>query len=114
MRGRQCNGPRAKLQEESVLHFRRLNGLAATHGVPLAVNEFGLMRWEPGAAAFMADQMDLFEQRGMNHTLWEWASSFEPQADNDAFNFRHGPDPDHHTDLASSDRRLQCFNVVRI
>jgi len=28
------------------------------------------MRWEPGADLFMDDQMDLIEQRGMNHALW--------------------------------------------
>ena len=52
----------------------------------------------------MDDQMDLFEQRGMNHALWAWDPSWEPWAEeNDAFNFRHGPDPDHHADVASSD-----------
>jgi TolB protein len=77
---------------------------AATHSVPLAANEFGVVRWVPGAAAFMDDQMDLFEQRGMNHALWMWAPSWAPwEQENDAFNFRHGADPHNHTDLASSD-----------
>jgi uncharacterized protein (TIGR01370 family) len=77
---------------------------AATHGVPVAVNEFGTVRWVPGAADFMDDQIDLFEQQGMNHALWSWDPSWEPwTAENDAFNFRHGPDPDHHADVASSD-----------
>jgi cysteinyl-tRNA synthetase len=76
----------------------------ATHGVPVAVNEFGLMRWEPGAAEFMDDQMDLFEQRGMNHALWLWDPSWEPWTrENDAFNFRHGPNPNNHADVESSD-----------
>jgi len=48
--------------------------------------------------------MDLFEQRGMNHALWLWETSWPPIQDEiDAFNFRHGPDPDNHTDVASSD-----------
>lgn len=77
---------------------------AATHGVPVAVNEFGVMRWEPGAADFMDDQMDLFEQRGMNYALWVWDPSWEPWTEEvDAFNFRHGPDPNNHTDVESSD-----------
>ena len=76
----------------------------ATHGVPVAVNEFGLMRWEPGAADFMDDQMDLFEQRGMNHALWCWDPSWEEWVEEvDAFNFRHGPDPNNHADVESSD-----------
>jgi len=75
----------------------------AAHGVPVAANEFGVMRWEPGAADFMDDQMDLFEQRGMNYALWLWETSWEPYAEEvDAFNFRHGPDPHNHADVESS------------
>lgn len=77
---------------------------AARHGVRVAVNEFGLMRWDPGAAEFMDDQMDLFEQRGINHALWVWDPSWQPWTEEvDAFNFRHGPDPDHDADITSSD-----------
>jgi cysteinyl-tRNA synthetase len=80
-----------------------VDDFASTHGAPVTVNEFGLVRWVPGAAEFMDDQMDLFEQRGMNYALWEWASSWEPHAENDAFDFRHGSDPDHHAEVESSD-----------
>ncbi|MFQ6083007.1 MAG: hypothetical protein ACE5WD_06580, partial [Candidatus Aminicenantia bacterium] len=76
----------------------------ATHSVPVAVNEYGVMRWEPGAADFMDDQMDLFEQRGINYALWSWDPSWEPWTEEvDAFNFRHGPAPNNHTDVESSD-----------
>jgi len=76
----------------------------AAHGVPVAANEYGVMRWEPGADMFMADQMDLFEQRGLNYALWLWETSWEPiQEEIDAFNFRHGPDPDNHQDVSESD-----------
>ena len=76
----------------------------AEHGVPVAVNEFGVVRWEPGAAEFMDDQMGLFEQRGMNYALWLWETSWTPYAEAvDAFNFRHGPDPKHHADVTRSD-----------
>jgi len=81
-----------------------VDAFAATHGVPVAVNEFGLMRWEPGGADLMDDQMDLFEQRGINHALWVWDPSWQPWTEEvDAFNFRHGPDPEHHADVTSSD-----------
>ena len=76
----------------------------ASHHAPVAVNEFGVVRWVPGAAAFMDEQMDLFEQRGMNHALWEWQTSWAPFAEEvNAFNFRFGPDPDNASDLASSE-----------
>jgi len=80
-----------------------VDGFVAEHGVPVAVNEFGVMRWEPGADAFLGDEMDLFEQRGLNYALWLWESSWPPiQEEIDAFNFRHGPDPNNHTDVESA------------
>ena len=76
----------------------------STHGIPVAVNEFGAVRWTPNVDVFMDDEMDLFEQRGMNHALWVWDPAWEPWTQQvDAFNFRHGPDPNNHTDVASSD-----------
>jgi hypothetical protein len=81
-----------------------IDDFRTTHGVPVAVNEFGVMRWEPGAGDYMDDEMDLFEQRGLNHALWLWECSWPPIQDEiDAFNFRHGPDPDNHADVTSSD-----------
>jgi len=81
-----------------------VDGFVAANHVPVAVNEFGAMRWEPGVDDFMDDQMALFEQRGMNYALWLWETSWPPYAaDVDAFNFRHGPDPHNHTDVGSSD-----------
>jgi endoglucanase len=64
------------------------------HDVIVGVNEFGVHRWVPGGAQFMTDQMDLFEERGMNHALWSWDPSWEYWTEevND-FNFRFGPDP---------------------
>jgi len=80
-----------------------VDDFVATHGVPVGVNEFGAVRWVPNAAAFMDDQMDLFEQRGMNHALWKWEVSWEEYAQEDhAFNLRYGPDPDHRSDVAAS------------
>ncbi len=80
-----------------------VDGFKSTHGVPVASNEFGLVRWAPDAAAFMDDQMDMFEARGMNYALWLWETSWpEYAASVDAFNFRHGPDPNNHTDVVTS------------
>lgn len=70
------------------------------HGLPVAVNEFGLVRWAPGAEIFMADQIALLNARGLNHALWEWQPAWEPiQTEIDYFNLRHGPDPDNHTNV---------------
>ncbi|NOZ05413.1 MAG: cellulase family glycosylhydrolase [Chloroflexi bacterium] len=91
----------------------------ATHGIPVAANEFGTMRWETGAAAFMNDEMALFEQRGLNYALWDWEPAWAPwNVEVDAFNFRHGPDPSHHTDVASSDlisviKKYWARNTIR-
>ncbi len=83
--------------------FAVLEDFAVQHQTPVAVNEFGLVRWVPGAAEFMDDQMALFEEYGINYALWQWESSWPPiQEEIDAFNFRHGPDSDNHEDVASS------------
>jgi hypothetical protein len=84
-------------------YLSAIDAFKAEHGVPVAVNEFGVQRWVPGGAAFMDDQIDLFEQRGMNYALWAWSPAWKPQVENDAFNFLHGPDPNYHADVESSD-----------
>ncbi len=87
-----------------------IDEFADEHQVPVAVNEYGLMRWEPGAAQFMSDEMSLFEARGINYALWLWETSWPPYAAAvDAFNFRHGPNPDHHQDVEKS----ELITVIR-
>jgi hypothetical protein len=84
--------------------FSPVDDFVSMHGAPMAVNEFGVLRWEPGAAEFMDDQMNLLEQRGINHALWLWEASWEEHAEEvHAFNFRYGPDPNHYDDVAWSD-----------
>ncbi len=80
-----------------------LDEFAAANNAPVAVNEFGLMRWQPGADVFMDDQMSLFEERGINYALWAWHASWPPLAEGDhEFNFRFGPDPDSRADVETS------------
>lgn len=96
-----------------------VDNFVAKHGVSAGVNEFGVVRWVPGAADFMDDQMGLFEQRGLNHALWEWSTSWKPYRKQiDAFNFLHGPNPHNHTDVTSSDlieviKRYWSYNTAR-
>ena len=74
----------------------------ATHSVPVSCNEYGLVRWAPGADTFMDHSMELFEDRGMNYALWVWDPDYEPlTGENNAFNFRFGSDPDNINDVAN-------------
>ena len=79
-----------------------VDDFANAHDAPAAVNEFGVVRWVPGAAQFMDDQMALFEQRDMNHAFWVWDPVWEPWTEEvNAFHFRYGPDPDNASDVES-------------
>ena len=83
--------------------FGAIDGFVDRYGVPVAATEFGVMRWAPGADRFVRDEMELFEARGMNHAIWLWECSWEPyEREVDAFNFRHGPNPHVHRDVATS------------
>jgi hypothetical protein len=98
-------------EEDDILDKSSLDHLLSTvdtfvsmNDVPIAVTEFGLVRWAPGAGQFMDDLMDLFEERGWNHALWVWNPSWEEWNEEvDAFNLMHGPDPNNHSDVESSD-----------
>jgi len=78
-------------------------------GASVAVNEFGVVRWAPGAVEFIRDEVDLFEMYGMNSAIWLWSASWPDQVENDAFNFLHGPDPSNHQDLLSN----ELIDIVR-
>ncbi|MBN2502717.1 MAG: cellulase family glycosylhydrolase [Anaerolineales bacterium] len=70
-----------------------VDDFAAETGAPVAVDEFGVVRWAPNAVQFMDDSMSLFEERGMNHSLWEWSASYEPfVSEVNAFTFGFGPE----------------------
>lgn len=81
-------------------YLSAIDGFKSQYHAPVAVNEFGVMRWTPNGPAFMDDQMDLFEQRGMNHALWSWDPAWEPFTEEvNPFNFRFGPDPDNRVEV---------------
>lgn len=72
----------------------------AKHGAPVSVNEFGVLRWVPGAADFMRDEMELFEQRGMNHAFWVWDPNWTPWSESvHGMNYHFGPDPENVTSV---------------
>jgi hypothetical protein len=72
-------------------------------GAPVAVNEFGVVRWAPGAADFLRDEIEFFEQNGLNHALWVWEPTYEPwltSLDIDhAMFYPFGPDPNNLQDV---------------
>ena len=73
---------------------------SAKQNAPVMVNEFGVERWQPGAADFIRDEIDLFEEYGWNYAAWQWQPAWPPLADGDnSFNFRIGPAPEHLTDM---------------
>jgi len=82
---------------------------SAKNGVPVAVDEFGVNRWAPGAAQFMDDEMALFEQMGMNMAYWEWASGWRPFVEDvNDMEYRFGPEPGNTTPVPND-----LWNVVQ-
>ncbi len=88
-------------------------------GAPVAINEYGMMRWVPNAVEFLDDEMALFEQWGINYAIWVWEVSYPPFAEEvHHFNFRYGVDPQNIQDDLSNDlikilRSYWELNTVR-
>jgi len=81
-----------------------IDSFKETYAVPVAINEFGIMRWEPGAVYFLNDEMYLFEQHALNYALWAWEPSWNPYTEKvDAFNYRHGTNPDNNINVFPND-----------
>jgi hypothetical protein len=83
--------------------LQTIDGFQSSSSVAVAVNEFGPVRYAPNADDYLDDLIGLFEDRALNHALWEWGASWPGYIDNDAFSFRHGADPNNHTDVTTSD-----------
>ena len=76
----------------------------STNSKPVVLNEWGLLRYEPGAAAYINDMASIFEQLKINSAIWDWTSSFEathPETADDSFNYQHGADPGNHANVES-------------
>jgi len=73
------------------------------NSVPVAITEFGVQRWIPGAAQFMDDQIALFEDLGINYAIWAWADGRLNPTKHDAYDFRLGTDPENHMEFVESD-----------
>ena len=77
-------------------------GQADRQDHPLAVNEYGVMRYAPGADLYQRDSMNIFEQHGWNHALWNFHPASFSEDDSD-FHFLLGSDPDNFVEVSNSD-----------
>lgn len=97
--------------------------------IPVAVNEFGVVRWagrwnsrgrdkgaKPDGHKFIEAQQKLLEELGANYAIWKW----DPRGclGDDDFNFRHGQLFETHTDvdnkLAKSVKKFWARNKVSL
>ncbi|MGD2247363.1 MAG: cellulase family glycosylhydrolase [Candidatus Methanofastidiosia archaeon] len=94
------DGSKEQLDKAWLTDFLSLiDDFTSRHNVSVGINEFGAVRWVPGAAQFMDDQMAIFEEKGVNNALWEW-QVWEPFTEKVSyFNFLLGPDPDNTTEV---------------
>jgi hypothetical protein len=80
-------------QERALLPLRTFKN---TRRVPVAVTEFGVHRYAPGAAAYLSDVLNLFEDIGAAHALWEFVVDAQRPLFND-FDPEGGADPSRKT-----------------
>ncbi len=59
------------------------------YNVHIYVGEFSAIRWAPGAAAYLRDCIEVFEEYG-----WDW--SYHAYREWDGWSVEHGADPDNH------------------
>lgn len=84
-------------------HPLRSSGSEWNSPLPMAMTEFGVVRWAPDAAGYLADQLAALERRGMNAMLYGWAPEGTSQGQTiDRFDPSLGADPDNHARLAAT------------
>ena len=76
--------------------FDQINLFRIRTGAPVAVSEYGLVRWAADGPAFLVQQQNLMDQLGLNYAIWSWSSSWGLTQGYDGFIYRFGPDPDNH------------------
>ncbi len=74
------------------------------YNVHIFVGEFSAIRWAPGAANYLRDCIDIFEEYG-----WDW--TYHAYREWDGWSVEHGSDPqDHLPTKAPSDRKTILLN----
>lgn len=98
--------------------FDTVDAFAKANNAPVAVDEFGVVRWAPNAESYLADMMGIFEGRGLNYAIWEWSTSYVSFVEeiND-FTLLFGKDAGNTTKidnpLMEVVKRYWAFNTVR-
>ena len=97
--GRLCDDKltcREKLESayKSIDNWRQAHKLPGDRLPVVAVTEAGVVRWAPGAASFLIDQLRELNSRGFSYAWWRWGP-WRCTGD-DEFNFRHGPEFSRH------------------
>jgi len=72
------------------------------YNVHIYVGEFSAIRWAPGAADYLRDCIDLFEEYG-----WDW--TYHAYREWDGWSVEHGSDPDNHEPTAEPTDRKQLL-----
>ena len=96
-----------------------VNQFKTQHSVPVIATEYGVVRWEPGAAQFLNDEMASFEASGINYAIWLWnPSSPGYNGAHNEMNYRFGADPadltEGHSDLLNVLKQYWAKNSVRL
>ena len=85
--------PQLRMSLEPVRDFQ------LAYNVHIYVGEFSAIRWAPGAAGYLRDCIDVFEEYG-----WDW--TFHAYREWDGWSVEHGSDPqDHEPAKATTDRK---------
>jgi hypothetical protein len=59
--------------------------------LPVALTEFGPIRWKKNCEIYYGDVVSLFEKRGLNYAVWIWEPGAKPPEHNN-WNFQFGPE----------------------
>lgn len=90
-----CTFTRADLSTQ----FAYISSFKFSRNAPVGVNEFGVVRFQPGAAQYLSDEMDIMESKGLNYAIWAWDTIDPTFSTYDDFNFRRGTNPKNHVDV---------------
>lgn len=69
--------------------LRKVAEFKSRTGRPVVINEYGVFRWQNGALRYLTDEMQIFEEFGVNYAMWLWESRY-PKIDYSEFNYRRG------------------------
>ena len=80
-------------------YFQIITEFKNDRNLVVGVNEYGVVRWIPGGADFLDDQLALFEDIGLNHAIWIWDPVWEPWTEEvNSMNYRFGTNPQNNSE----------------